>query len=590
MKIAKFFIFSSALLAAGTLHAQSPEGSMIEPVAPAAEEIPQVPSPGSDLSSGAPPGAPVAVEENNIPPPPNEPIEVQTPGGATATPFGPLEQQKQEMEKSEEGFIIKDAGLNDIFQFLAKSAGRQYFHNSKIAGPDYLVTGHLNDGNPLQQMEELAFMYGLSLHTKGNTIYALTPAQLSQLPSTEFHYQLRYLRPTDMQQIKELIKPLLSPGTGIVNFEPKTNTIVIIDSAHKIEQARDLLHGIDKAQGQIIVETKILRVNSNVGERTGVNWSTSLGADGTSLSLSRELNSIFGLQPSNASAITGGEGTNLVLTPVQLTGVLRAMAEGGLASQVSNPTLITEDNEMATISIIDRIPIITTTTTANTSGGNPTVTEEVRYKIDSSDMSIDTNPDKHREIGISLVVTPTLLPDGTIRMKMRPRSAQIVEQVISLTGNKYPRVTESMVESLARVPNGHSLVVGGFYGEAQSTSKTKIPLLGDLPVLNFFFKSSEATKERTSLVFIVTPKSYNPGSPAENRSASNQLHRGTSLDCDHDWVDADNPGPAHEPNLKRTVRGLQPTEAPYYPRAEELNRPASTQSRTQPRFSKGGKR
>ena len=106
------------------------------------------------------------------------------------------------MQKSAEGFIIRDANLNDIFQYLAKSAGRQYFHNAKIAGPEFLVTGHLNEGDPLQQMEELAFMYGLSLHTKGTTIYALTQAQLAQLPSAEFHYQLRYLRPTDMEQIK----------------------------------------------------------------------------------------------------------------------------------------------------------------------------------------------------------------------------------------------------------------------------------------------------------------------------------------------------------------------------------------------------
>ena len=99
------------------------------------------------------------------------------------------------MTQSDAGFIIKDAALNDIFQYLAKAAGRQYFHNAKIAGSDHPVTGHLNDGNPLQQMEELAFQYGLSLHTKGNTIYALTQAaQLSQLPSAEFHYQLRYLR------------------------------------------------------------------------------------------------------------------------------------------------------------------------------------------------------------------------------------------------------------------------------------------------------------------------------------------------------------------------------------------------------------
>ena len=148
--------------------------------------------------------------------------------------------------------------------------------------------------------------------------------------------------------------------------------------------------------------------------------------------------------------------------------MLRALAEGGLASQVSNPTLITEDNEQATISIIDRIPIITTTTTASVGRtahrhrGGPLQNRR------QSDKTIDTDPDKHREIGISLVVTPTLLPDGTVRMKLRPRSAQIVETGSRASpGNEYPRVTESMVETLARVPDGYSLVVGGFYGEAQ---------------------------------------------------------------------------------------------------------------------------
>ncbi|MES2440096.1 MAG: secretin N-terminal domain-containing protein [Verrucomicrobiota bacterium] len=599
MKAATLLNFSAAILAVGMLHAQTPGDPMIEPVAAAEGQIPEIPAAG-DPQPGALPDAPPTSElpataEIPASPEPAAPAASDDAAGnaATAAPFAPLEQQKQEMQKSDEGFIIKDAGLNDIFQFLSKSAGRQYFHNSKIAGPDYLVTGHLNDGNPLQQMEELAFMYGLSLHTKGNTIYALTQAQLAQLPSAEFHYQLRYLRPTDMEQIKELIKPMLSPGTGIVNFEPKTNTIVIIDSAHRIEQARGLLHGIDKAKGQIIVETKILRVNSTAAERTGVNWATSLGREGTSINLARDLNSVFGLPSSVRSQIIGAEGTNLVLSPMQLSGVLRALAEGGLASQVSNPTLITEDNEQATISIIDRIPIITSTSTANTSGGNPTVTEEVRYKIDTADISIDSNPDKHREIGISIVVTPTLLPDGTVRMKLRPRSAQIVEQIVSITGNKYPRVTESMVESLARVPDGYSLVVGGFYGEAQGGAKTKVPILGDVPMLNFFFKSKEATKEKTSLVFIVTPKSYDPSSGLANNSASRRVRSTTVLDCDHDWIDEDNPGPAHEPNMKRTIRGLQPDQAPYYPRTEELAplepAPAPATRSSQPRFSKASR-
>ncbi|MBC7979085.1 MAG: hypothetical protein H7Y36_00810 [Armatimonadetes bacterium] len=538
---------------------------------------------GADLPEIDAPDLPAVV--------PDEPA-VDPNGQPAAAPFAPLEEQKREMEEASEGYIIKDAGLNDIFQFLAKSAGRQYFHNLKINGPDYVVTGHLDEGNPLKQMEELAFMYGLALHSKGNTIYALTQAQLSQLPSSEFHYQLQYLRPSDMEQIKELIKPMLTPGTGIVNFEPKTNTIIIIDTANRIESTRNLLHGIDKAKGQIIVETKILRINSTAGEKLGVNWANDLGQAGVPLELTGNIGNLFGLPTSFTDTVntsSPGEFTSnrgsIILTPVQISGLLRALNEGGIANQVSNPTLITEDNEQATISIIDRIPIITSTTTPGSEV--TTVTEEVRYKIDSSDKAITEDPENHREIGISIVVTPTLLPDGTVRMKMRPRSAQITGEVIGqgvdgTQGNRYPRVTESMVETLARIPDGNSLIVGGFYGEVQSKDKNKVPLLGDIPILNFFFKSKEASKEQTSLVFIVTPTSYNPTSRTATQRASEMLKGKTELPCDYDWVDPYNPGPAHEPNLKRAVRGMQPKEAPYYPTTGEYQSPAQQK----PKFSR----
>ncbi|MGB0291682.1 MAG: type II secretion system protein GspD [Luteolibacter sp.] len=527
---------------------------------------------------------PPAIEPNPTPPsgdgdlsdPPVSPAE-----GPTLEPVQPGDKKVNPVDSlnvgagvvpdpdasADEGFIIKDANLNDIFQYLAKSANKQYFHNAQIAGPNYLVTGHLNDGDPLQQMEELAFMYGLTLHAKGNTIYALTQAQLTQLPSSEFHYQLKYLRPTDVESLKDLIRPVLSPGSGIVNFEPKTNTVVIIDSAHRIEAAQRLLGNIDKAKGQIIVETKILRINSAAAERTGVDWTAALGETGTSIGLTRNLNAVFGIDDDNAVF----DSANLVLSPIQMSGVLRALADGNLSSQVSNPTLITEDNEQATISIIDRIPIITTTTTASSTGADPTVTEEVRYKIDTSDKTIDTDPESHREIGISLVVTPTLLPDGTVRMKMRPRSAQITGKITGQTENEYPQVTESMIETLARIPDGHSLVVGGFYGEVESDNKNKVPILGDVPIINFFFKSKESIKEKTSLVFIVTPTSYDPTNGLANSNAGKRIRVNSEFSKDYNWVDPQNPGPAHEPNFQRAMRGLRPYQAPIYPRAKVVS-------------------
>lgn len=508
------------------------------------------------------------------------------------------------------GFNMTNAELNNIFQFLAKQAGRQYFHNASIAGPQFQVTGHLNDGDPLQQMEELAFMYGLMLYTKGDTVYALTNSQLNQLPSKEFTYQLRYLRPSDFTKFQPIIASVLSPSTGIVNFEEKTNTIVIIDTAHRIEQAEALLAKIDKPKGQIIVETKILRINSSAAERVGVNWSSSLGQSGTSLEIIRSLNGVFGIDSAlttsggtTGSALSGSETSgspeNLVLSPLQLNGVLRALGEGGIATQISNPTLITEDNERGTISIIDRVPIITTTTNQGTSTSS--VSEEVRYKIDTSDPSIVDDPQNHREIGISMVVTPTLLPDGTIRMDLRPRSAQITDEVRSATtSNVYPRVTESMIESISRVPDGHSLVVGGFYGEIDGRDSNKVPLLGDIPILNFFFKSRETSKEQTSLVFIVTPTSYDPASKSATKTQSGRIHDNMQITQDHEWVDPQNPGPAHKPNLRRTIRGLEPKQEPYYPTPEELEQQrraaAEAQSQSsandddQPRFNRTRRR
>ena len=542
------------------------------------------------------------------------------------------------MGEQEDGYWLKDAGLNDVLQFLAKKAGKQYFHNASMEGPAFKVTGHLNNGDPEQQMEELAFQFGIELYRKGETIYALNATQVNQLPQEDFVYQLRYLRPTDIDQIKGLIQPALTPGSGIVNFEPKTNTLLIIDSAKRIQSAKDLLAKLDQPKGQIIVETKILRVTSAVGSKVGVDWTSTLG-DGVTFDAVQSLNGLFNLpeysnqlsaltspedaigykyntrtttagrtatQPFSVDPITGKttksaltgtdsltdtatsmlnelrvQGAGLVLSPMEVSAVLRALNDGNLAKQKSNPTIITEDNESASVSIIDRVPIITATST-NSNGVNQ-ITEEVRYRIDEADPVND--PEKTREIGVTVSVTPTLLPDNTVRMRLRPRTAQIVEFVKGVpqgdTGfsNQYPRVAEATIESIARVPNGYSLLIGGFYNEEEKDGDTKVPLLGDIPILNFFFKSKEKAKTQTSLVFIITPTSYDPVGAVETLNVTDQLMDRLDLRSDHDSINPDAPGPAHKPGLRRTMRamlfdqtGLPPKEkAEPFPWLEDPN-------------------
>ena len=543
-------LVAAPLLLALPLSAQNNEESLSE--SPSSEGLPPV----------APPAEELPPFDDYLPePPPDDAFPPQTSpsGSTTAVPEGiPLEEEAlppvPSIDETSGSYQLTDAKLNEVFQLLAENANRQYFHNTRISGEEFRVTGRLNSGDPLGKMKELAFQYGLELYEKGNTVYALTKDQMTDLPSEEWHYQLRYLRPTDIESIKGMVQSYLSPGTGLVNYEDKTNTVIVIDTAQRIERVENFFKTIDKPQGQIVVEVKILTVNSTAASRLGIDWGNTLGEVGLSLSAATDLGNLFGFPTTGVASNAIATGTsNFVLSPFELEGVIRALNEGNLVSQQSNPVVITENNEQATISLINRVPIITTTATLGT--GGTTNTEEVRYTIDESDPTGD--PATTREIGITVAVTPSLLPDGTIRLKMRPRSAQVVGEVIGDSGNTFPNVTESSIETIARIPNGHSLLLGGFFSEVITKGGNKVPLFGDVPILNFFFKSQEDIKETASLIFVVTPTSYSPEDETRNYATTQRLHKKYSLPSDHASINPAVPGPAHEADYCRTVRAIR---------------------------------
>ncbi len=577
------------------------------------------------------------------------------PATTAGTPAGgdPMDPMEMIDGSAEDGFFIRGAALNDVFQFLAKAAELNYFHNAELATPTHVVTGQLQDGDPLKQMEELGLMYGITIYKKGKTVYAMTEGQLAQLPVKPFQYQLKYLRPADIESIKAILQPILTPGRGTVDYETKTNTMIVLDNEQKVAALKEILETLDQPKRQIAIEMRILRVTSASRNRIGVDWSTVLGEDGIALGADTALNnlfnlpdadsatqvitltedtvgrsgfastnagSLFGLAPgaavSAASAVPGSgnvpgtspsstvsgdigggasainsftsessgfngalnnsvttrtietSGSGLVLDDVALDAVMRALNQGNLAEQESSPTLITEDNEQGIISIIDRVPIIVATVNQTSAGSN--VTEEVRYRIDVDDPVDD--PANTREIGVTMTITPTILPDNTIRMVMRPRTAQIVEFIRGagsngFVGNQYPRVAEATVDTIARVPDGSSLLVGGFYSQNNRNSENKVPILGDIPWVNFFFKSTDKEKTITSIVFVVTPTAYDAASPVDTMGMTKKLHDRQVLPFDHNWPDRKNPGFNHEANLGNTLGNA----LKLYPEVPEWN-------------------
>lgn len=457
----------------------------------------------------------------------------------------------------DDGYWIEKAPINEVFQFLAHEAGLQFFYNNELNDVEYNVTGHLRTNDPLAQMEELAVIFGLSLHQQQSTLTLMNEAQMAKLPMEVMSYQLKYLRGaplirdttatgesatssdseggstssdsaggvtggvvrSDFEKLKSIIRPMLTPQKGQIEFEEKTNTLLVTDNTIRLERVRKLLEQIDKAKPQIMINVRVLRITRSQGRQVGVDWSRSLGTNGVPITTQQSLNALFNLPDVNTVTRSGTTaapvdalsrindvGSGLVFSDLQAQAILRALESANLATQEACPTIITEDNEQGIISIVDRYPIITSNITNTAAGQN--VTDLVRYKIDLQDPNPAAEPEKSREIGVTLTVTPTVLPDGTVRMKLRPRVAKIVELVAGRGTNVFPRVSESTVEAVSRIPAGQSLFLGGFLDYSSNSGNNKIPLIGSIPLIGKLFSSNNKALDQVSLVFVITPQVY----------------------------------------------------------------------------------
>lgn len=504
------------------------------------------------------------------------------PSGMSAPPGGSLP------EITSEGYWLQAAPINEVCQYLARLANRQFFHNNLLLGPDYQVTGHLKLQDPVAEMEELATAFGLTVYSKGDSVHLLTEEQVARLPLEVMTYPLKYLRGArpasvtsgsgpaggqggtsaapamqDVEKIKMMIKPLLTPGTGSIDLEEKTNVLVITDNAARLQRVTQILDELDQPRKQIVINVRILRVRQQKGSRKGIDWTKTLG-NGLPVGVSHNLNTLFNLPESSTLTKTNGTskavseyvtGTGLVFNPVEVSGILHALDSNNLVTQESCPSIITEDNEQGVISLVDRFPIIIAQT--NASQSNTSITDRVRYKVDEDDPDAALQPDKSREIGVTLTVTPTLMPDGTIRMKLRPRVANIVELVASASGNRYPRVSESTVEGISRIPDGRSLILGGFYSRDDREADNNVPMLGKIPLLGRLFRYDDDNNELVSLVFIITPRVYDAAGVGQD-SISQQMQNAAGLGFM-------NPEPLGSPLFPESSASLEPADKPSSP-------------------------
>jgi type II secretory pathway component GspD/PulD (secretin) len=442
--------------------------------------------------------------------------------------------------------------LNDLYQYLARQAGYQFFQNPDI--DSIRVTGELYKGRePLENMRELALQYNLVLFRKGGTIYALTQSQIATLPQREFRYELKYLHPKP-EDIQRMLGHFLTPERGTATLEPQINTIVVSDNETVIPKIERYLKSIDVPRRQISIQVRVISITATGDKNLGVDWSKTFGQQGLALSgtLQTNLDAAFGFRPVLTKTTTGtttqavslgNEGTNVIIGPVTVTAVVHALLENTWAHAENAPLVITEDNQPTTIRIVTRTPIVVQTVNATTSGTE--TTSDVRYYLDPSDVA------KNREIGTTLFVTPSILSDKTIRLQIDGTVSTIVSEVPVTSGvggtqvtNNYPVVNEAHLVNLSRVPAGYSLILGGFVTINNSVSNNQVPVLGNIPFVGNAFRFKSTSRSRTNLAFLITPVAFE-ASNSGRAVAVSEYNQATINAPERDLADPDLVGRAN---------------------------------------------
>lgn len=283
--------------------------------------------------------------------------------------------------------------------------------------------------------------------------------------------------------------------------DKNTNSLVITASKQDYDVVKNLLASLDIPKDQVFVEAIIMEMNTQKAR----NWNpTYYHLDSASngigrIGFSTPDNSLAGiLNPiGDSGAVLGfplGAVNSLVLNGQtyqvpSLLAFIKVIQSNVESNILSTPRILALDNETASIEVGDKIPI-----------GND---------VSTATNGTTTNAPKFEDASIKLEITPFIRPDSEmVRMKIdqivKQKSNVKVES--SLLANSTTVISNREIKTNLVVKNGDTAVLGGLVRDQESVSEQKIPLLGDIPVLGWLFKSKSISKDKINLVVFMTPK------------------------------------------------------------------------------------
>ena len=280
---------------------------------------------------------------------------------------------------------------------------------------------------------------------------------------------------------------------GKVSVDDRTSLIVYTDYPARIANARQLLARLDRPTPQVLIEARIVTLNSDTQRQLGVNLSFSSQRPppaGSGNSQDFFVNPPIPGTPQFISNIFQMVGKSLINVDVQIS----ALESVALLRVVAAPRVLTLDNVKAVVTQGTQVPYVTVGTTATTG-------------------SIAANTTQFFDATLELQVTPHITPDHRIKMLVNAKQDTVDNTVLY---NGEPSIATRKIQTELLVDDGNVIAIGGVINNQSTSTKTSTPGLSDIPILGRLFKSDQTEDIRNELLIFISPKIVEVQNPQDN--------------------------------------------------------------------------
>lgn len=277
------------------------------------------------------------------------------------------------------------------------------------------------------------------------------------------------------------LQEAITKGVGSIRFDERTNKIVVTDYPAKLAEIKEMIKAFDEKTAQVLIDAQIIEITPSDQFQMGVDWN---------FWIQKYFDLKMGLAINTTGALILGTANPTPTKKGQSQAIIDILRTIGDTKILSSPRVMALNNQEAKILVGTKEAYVTQSTSQSGTGTQITA-DQVNFV----------------DVGIKLYVTPTINKDNFVTMKIKPEisSSEYKDFGISTAHNFVPIVTTSESETTVTVKDGITVIIAGLRKDKRTKTVKQIPILGEIPLLGYLFRSTNDKLEKSDLVILLTP-------------------------------------------------------------------------------------